>query len=361
MRLRHAIALILGAVVFIPVTLKVQAQSSNGGRWELLGEKKVGLWLDKDVINLDQDDAWYKERRYRELRFDVRDNDIYLNRVRLVYFNGYDEDLRVDRLLHDGDQYSLRLNGERGYVRRIELSYRSKLNFEGRATVKIYGESRRSRDGDRVATRDDREASRDRGDDLRDRDRDRGTIRDDVNDLRDRGRATVRDREGDDVRDRDRDRARDGEADDVRDRDRASRRDREEGDVRDRDRVARGDDVDDRQVDGDRRWIELGCRRVSLAEKDRDTIDVGKREGWYRAIRLRAEGNDVEVLRVEVVYGNGAPDELDVRRVIRDGRRSEAIDLKGSEKTIDQIHLVYRRLNEERGQTRVCADGLLAG
>ena len=335
MRLRHAIALLLGAVVFIAVTLQVQAQSSNGDRWELLGEKKVGLWLDKDVINLDQDDDWYKERRYRELRFDVRDNDIYLNRVRLVYFNRYEEDLRVDRLIRDGDQYSLRLDGERGYVRRIELSYRSRLNFEGRATVKIYGETRRSRDGDRVATRDDRDgardrvrtADRDRGDDLRDRDRDRGIIRDDVNDLRDRGRATVRDREGDDVRDR----------------------------------ATRRDDADDRQDDGDRRWVELGCRRVSLADKDRDTIDVGKREGWYRAIRLRAEGNDVEVMRVEVVYGNGAPDELEVRRVIRDGRRSEAIDLKGSEKTIDQIHLVYRRLNEEREQTRVCADGLLAG
>ena len=348
MRLRHAIALLLGAVVFIAVTLQVQAQNSNGGRWELLGEKKVGLWLDKDVINLDQDDDWYKERRYRELRFDVRDNDIYLNRVRLVYFNGYDEDLRVDRLIRDGDQYSLRLDGERGYVRRIELSYRSKLNFEGRATVKIYGESRRSRDGDRVATRDDRDAPRDRGDDLRDRDRDRdrGTIRDDVNDLRDRGRATVRDREDEDVRDRDRDRT--------------ARRDRED-DVRDRDRGDRRENADDRQDDGDRRWIELGCRRVSLAERDRDTIDVGKREGWYRAIRLRAEGNDVEVLRVEVVYGNGSPDQLDVRRVIRDGRRSESIDLQGSEKTIDQIHLVYRRLNEERGQTRVCADGLLAG
>ena len=295
--------------------------------------RKVGLWLDKDVINLDQDEDWYKERRYRELRFDVKDNDIYLNRVRLVYFNKYDEDLRVDRLIHDGDQYSLRLDGERGYVRRIELSYRSRLNFEGRATVKIYGESTRSRDQDRVAARDnvedlrDRDRATDRGDDVRDRDR--GTIRDDVNDLRDRGRATVRDRE----------------AEDLRDRDRPSRR----------------GDVDDRQDDGDRRWVELGCRRVSLADRDRDTIEVGKREGWYRAIRLRAEGNDVEVMRVDVVYGNGAPDEFDVRRVLRDGRRSEAIDLKGSEKTIDQIHLVYRRLNEERGQTTVCAEGFLAG
>ena len=160
----------------------------------------------------------------------------------------------------------------------------------------------------------------------------------------DRDRATDRDR--DDDRDRDRAVVRD-RATDLRDREAT---DRDRVDRRDRDRLALRDDADDR--DGDRRWVELGCRRVSLADRDRDTIDVGKREGWYRAIRLRAEGNDVEIMRIDVVYGNGAPDELDVRRVIRDGRRSEAIDLKGGEKTIDQIQLVYRRLSEERGQTR---------
>ena len=320
MHLRHAIALLVGALVFAPSLPTAQAQgpkADRSERWELLGEKKVGLWLDRDIIKLDQDDDWYKERRYRSIRFDVQDNDIYLNRVRLIYFNEYDEDLRVDRLIRDGDQYLLRLDGERGFVRRIELSYRSRLNFDGRATVKIYGEAA-DRDRERVAVREG-------GDD---RNRDRAIVRDSVEDLRDRDRSTVRDR------------------DDSRDRDRAvARRDADDGDEDDR----------------DQRWVELGCRRVSLASRDRDTIDVGKREGWYRAIRLRAEGNDVEILRVEVVYGNGAPDELDVRRVIRDGRRSGAIDLKGSEKTIDQIQLVYRRLDEERGQTRICADGLLAG
>ena len=345
MHLRNAVALLIGALLFTSSSPSLQAQRSDSDRserWELLGEKKVGLWLDRDVIKLDQDEDWYKERRYRQIRFDVKDNDIHLNRVRLVYFNGYDEDLRVDRLIRDGDQYVLRLDGERGYVRRMELSYRSRLNFDGRATVKIYGERAGSRDGDRVAARDE----------IDDRDRDR-VVKDRVEDLRDRDRATVRDR--DDDRDRDRAVVRD-RATDLRDRE-ATDRDRE--DRRDRDRLALRDDADDR--DGDRRWVELGCRRVSLADRDRDTIDVGKREGWYRAIRLRAEGNDVEIMRIDVVYGNGAPDELDIRRVIRDGRRSEVIDLKGGEKTIDQIQLVYRRLNEERGQTRICADGLLAG
>ena len=356
MHLPYAIAALAGAVVFAAWAPIAQAQNSDddrsSGRWELLGEKKVGLWLDRDVIKLDQNDEWYKERRYRRIRFDVEDNDIHLNRVRLVYFNDYDENLRVERLIREGEQYSLRLDGDRGYVRQIELDYRSRLNFDGRATVKIYGELAQYRDRDRVAVRDgardrDRDAIRD--DSVRDRDRD--AIRDDS--VRDRERNATRD---DSVRDRERNATRD---DSVRDRARNANRD---DDVRDRDRAAVRDDVDDRDEDErDRRWVELGCRRVSLADRDRDTIDVSKREGWYRAIRLRAEGNDVEVMRVDVVYGNSAPDELDVRRIIRDGRRSRAIDLKGSEKSIEQIQLVYRRLSDERGRTTICVDGLLAG
>ena len=175
MHLRNAVALLIGAMLLTSSSPSSQAQRSNSDRserWELLGEKKVGLWLDRDVIKLDQDEDWYKERRYRQIRFDVKDNDIHLNRVRLVYFNGYDEDLRVDRLIRDGDQYVLRLDGERGYVRRMELSYRSRLNFEGRATVKIYGERAGSRDGDRVAARDE----------IDDRDRDR-VVKDRVEDF----------------------------------------------------------------------------------------------------------------------------------------------------------------------------------
>ena len=49
--------------------------------------RKWAFGLERDVIKLDQDDDWYKDRRYRRIRFDVENNDIHLNRVRLVYFN----------------------------------------------------------------------------------------------------------------------------------------------------------------------------------------------------------------------------------------------------------------------------------
>ena len=84
MHLRNAVALFIGALLFTSSSPSSQAQRSDSDRserWELLGEKKVGLWLDRDVIKLDQDEGWYKERSYRQIRFDVEDNDIHLNRA----------------------------------------------------------------------------------------------------------------------------------------------------------------------------------------------------------------------------------------------------------------------------------------
>lgn len=121
------------------------------------------------------------------------------------------------------------------------------------------------------------------------------------------------------------------------------------------DAMAQRRDRDDR----DRRWVELGCRQVSFSGRDRDTIRVGRTEGRFRAIRLAARGNDIEVVRVEVVYANGNPDELDVQRVIRRGDRTEPLDLKGRDRAIQRIEMVYRQRGEDRGRATVCAEGLV--
>jgi hypothetical protein len=89
-------------------------------------------------------------------------------------------------------------------------------------------------------------------------------------------------------------------------------------------------------------WVELGCQQVSFIGKDRDSIRVGRREGRFKAIRLEARNNDVEVLDLKVVYSNGAPDDIQVRSNIRAGSRTRPLDLKGRERAIQQIDLVYR-------------------
>jgi hypothetical protein len=106
------------------------------------------------------------------------------------------------------------------------------------------------------------------------------------------------------------------------------------------------------------RWVELGCKQVNFIGADRDVIPVGRREGRFKAIRLEARGNDVEMLDLKVVYTNGAPDDIRVRSKIREGTRTRPLDLRGRERSIRQIDMVYRKPLNFRGSATVCAEGL---
>lgn len=105
-------------------------------------------------------------------------------------------------------------------------------------------------------------------------------------------------------------------------------------------------------------WSELGCRKVSFIGKDRDVIKVGRKEGRFRAIRLKARGNDVEMLDLKVVYANGAPDDIPVRKHIRAGSQTGPLDLKGRDRAIDSVEMVYKSRPNFKGLATVCVDGL---
>jgi hypothetical protein len=103
-------------------------------------------------------------------------------------------------------------------------------------------------------------------------------------------------------------------------------------------------------------WVQLGCREVDL-NVDRDVIRVGARDGRFSAVRLRAAGNAVQVLDLKVVYGNGNADDIPVRARIREGGTSGVLDLRGADRAIDRIEMIYARVPNFRGRARICADG----
>jgi hypothetical protein len=105
------------------------------------------------------------------------------------------------------------------------------------------------------------------------------------------------------------------------------------------------------------RWVELGCRTVGF-NVDRDVIRVGGQHGTFRAIRLRAANNAVYMLDLKVVYGNGAPDDIPVRAEIRAGGQTGALDLRGRDRVIERIEMIYRSRPNFRGQAVICAEGL---
>jgi hypothetical protein len=101
---------------------------------------------------------------------------------------------------------------------------------------------------------------------------------------------------------------------------------------------------------------QLGCKKVGFLV-DRDVIHVGKSEGRFKAIKLKVRGNAIEILDLRVIYGNGNPDDLAVRSVIRAGGETRWIDLKGDKRFIKQIEMVYRSKPNFKGQATVCAYG----
>jgi hypothetical protein len=117
------------------------------------------------------------------------------------------------------------------------------------------------------------------------------------------------------------------------------------------------DDRGDRREGGRADWVELGCQSVGLLG-DRDVIRVGRREGRFKSIKLNVSGNAVHILDLKVVYTNGDPDDIQVRSEIREGGETRPLDLRGRERAIDRVEMIYRAKPNFKGRARICVSGL---
>lgn len=104
-------------------------------------------------------------------------------------------------------------------------------------------------------------------------------------------------------------------------------------------------------------WEFLGARSIDF-HTDRDIVPVGRREGLFRAIQLLAKGSAIRVADLDVVYTNGAIDNIPIDVVIRAGGYSRVIDLKGSDRAIKEIRLSYSAPPGSRDRAEVQIFGL---
>jgi hypothetical protein len=110
---------------------------------------------------------------------------------------------------------------------------------------------------------------------------------------------------------------------------------------RDRDRGAdRGRHDADRNRNDD--WELLGSTRIGGFGVDRDTIDVGRKEGRFEKVALEAKEGALFVLELTVVYGNNETERIDLRQHLREGERTPPIDLKGRGRAIKRIEIAAR-------------------
>jgi hypothetical protein len=64
------------------------------------------------------------------------------------------------------------------------------------------------------------------------------------------------------------------------------------------------------------------------------------------------------MLDLKVVYANGAPDDIPVRKHIRAGSQTAPLDLKGRDRAIDSVEMTYKSRPNFKGLATVCVDGL---
>ena len=88
------------------------------------------------------------------------------------------------------------------------------------------------------------------------------------------------------------------------------------------------------------RWEFLGERTVR-DRVDHDSIPVTVARGDFRRIKLTVRGSAVRFYRVEVIYGNGAPDLIEIRALIPAGGETRVIDLRGGERVIRRVDFWY--------------------
>ena len=133
---------------------------------------------------------------------------------------------------------------------------------------------------------------------------------------------------------------------------------------RDRDDDRRQERRPDRDRDDgrarERGWELLGEQRVGF-RVDRDVIRVGQSEDWHRSRRFRtlhfmAEGNDIHMMSIRLVYQNGFGEDFRVDRLIREGEELP-IDLRGERSFISQIEMVYRARPGFGGQAVIKVSG----
>jgi len=105
----------------------------------------------------------------------------------------------------------------------------------------------------------------------------------------------------------------------------------------------RADDRQDRQVEATTGWDKLGERMVQ-GGADRDVITVGRGDGRFHVIKLKAEHSALELFDVVVVFGDGTTYSPPTRLVMAQGTWTRDLDLPGAARVIRRVEFRYGNL-----------------
>jgi len=98
-------------------------------------------------------------------------------------------------------------------------------------------------------------------------------------------------------------------------------------------------------------WEKLGTRSVGFIA-DTDTIS-GRGQGKFKQIRLCVSKNEIEMRDLDVKFGNGGNQDVQVRSNFKPGTCTRAIDLNGERRNIQSVTMKYASRPSFKGQAEI--------
>ncbi|MFN3622699.1 MAG: hypothetical protein ACK4TP_01420 [Hyphomicrobium sp.] len=124
----------VGTRATAPETSALPAGKASNGE-VLFGVQDVGFLVDRDVIRVGAEIGKFDRIRLRVLR-----NEIFVTDLKAVFDDGTTETLLTDaKIGADRKTDWIPLN-HKGFIKEIQLVYRSKPDFKGQARVEVFGE-----------------------------------------------------------------------------------------------------------------------------------------------------------------------------------------------------------------------------
>lgn len=103
-------------------------------------------------------------------------------------------------------------------------------------------------------------------------------------------------------------------------------------------------------------WVLLGEREADF-RIDRDRINVGRREGAFREIRIAVRGASLEMYNMVVTFGDGSTFSPNIRTRFEVNSWSRDLDLPGDRRVIRSVDFTYRSINRREGRATVTLYG----
>jgi hypothetical protein len=99
-------------------------------------------------------------------------------------------------------------------------------------------------------------------------------------------------------------------------------------------------------------WQLLGEQEVNF-KNDHDRIDVKRRAGPFRELRIEVRDAPIEIHDMTVTFADHKTFKPNIRARFREGRGSHVIDLPGNRRSIDKVEFVYRSIDRRQGKGKV--------